>query len=98
MKTGWIVYNICDNSGSGFDQPHYIYCGNSINLADEDIEYYIINEYENWAIYARSYSLKFERDVLPPDTVILNEINRFQKSMDDIVETLSILYKQINKD
>lgn len=74
--TGWVVYNICDRSGGGFKNDHYIYAPRWMEEDDESIKDMIVSDHESWALYAESYYLKFEKNVIPPEKEIRAEMTR----------------------
>jgi hypothetical protein len=90
-KTGWIVYYITDSSGSGFKTPHYEYYPSE---EWADIHYQIIEVWENWALHARSYSLKVEMGVIPPIDVIEKEISNANKRIKNATEFMLKMIQQ----
>ena len=70
-------YTICDSSGLGWDTWRYF----TGDFQDDQAEAreYIIQYLETWAIYAESYSLKIELDVVAPSDYL-------KKKMEDLIE------------
>lgn len=72
-------YWICDKSGIGRGQWRYFvgeYSGDKEYARDV-----ILDFYEGWAIWADSYSLEIELDVVPPKEFVAKKISEAAESI-----------------